>query len=339
MWYNGTMKKAIGLMVIIFFAFGCATTPTAPDDLDMAIRDASDYLNDNIPRANKIVILNIQSDYNNLSEYIIEELIANAVNDKVFTVVDRAQLEIIRQERDFQMSGEVDDNTALAIGQFLGAQTIVSGRIIELGDRHRMTIRALNVQTATVQGQYNRNIATSRTIIALMRGSRPQTTSYAARNTSTVNTSTATTTARQPAQPAANIANGTYSFFPRPRAMVEGRDTNTYLEKIVVRGGFFIMYFTSVPIGLTNNLPTLTRSWHWRSFSAIIQDLDRPSRTVTTTNRNDVNENGGTYAIWTFANHNIRQFSFKSTCTSAPDETEYHFIFEEINLNNAEYTP
>ena len=63
----------------------------APDDLDEAIRGASDYLTDNIPSGSRIVILNIQSGSEALSEYILDELIANAVNDKVFTVVDWQQ--------------------------------------------------------------------------------------------------------------------------------------------------------------------------------------------------------------------------------------------------------
>ena len=126
------MKK-IFLAFFIFYA--CASTPAAPDDLDIAIRDTSDYLNDNIPKGNKIVILNIQSDHAALSEYIIDELIANAVNDKVFSVVDRAQLDQIRMELNFQLSGEVSDQSALEIGKFFGAQTIVSGAISELADK------------------------------------------------------------------------------------------------------------------------------------------------------------------------------------------------------------
>ncbi|MCL2802312.1 MAG: CsgG/HfaB family protein, partial [Treponema sp.] len=119
------------LLFAVFFALlgGCATVSNAPDDLDMAIRDASDYLNENLTAGSRIVILNIQSDYAALSDYIIDELISNAVNDRIFTVVDRAQLELIRQEQNFQWSGEVDDRTALEVGRFLGAQTIVSGAI------------------------------------------------------------------------------------------------------------------------------------------------------------------------------------------------------------------
>jgi hypothetical protein len=91
------MKKAffiaicfIPLVCLLFVT--CKSTPaTAPDELDIAIREASDYLNKNIPAQSKIVILNIQSQSQTFSEYIIDELIANAVNDKNFEVVDRQQ--------------------------------------------------------------------------------------------------------------------------------------------------------------------------------------------------------------------------------------------------------
>ena len=179
-----TMKLVVVLSIFfVISTSGCGSNPSTPvrttpatqptktaavDELDIAIRDASDYLNDNIPKGSKIVILNIQSSSPNLSDYIIDELIANAVNDKIFTVVDRQQLDAIRSEQNFQLSGEVDDNDALTIGKFFGAQTIVSGRVNQVGDRYRMTIRALEVQTAQVQGQYNRNITAGATITALM---------------------------------------------------------------------------------------------------------------------------------------------------------------------------
>ena len=154
------------------FPYPSAPPPAANiDELDIAIRDASDYLNANIPRGSKIVILNIESISPALSEYVIDELIANAVNDRVFTVVDRQQLDAIRTEQNFQLSGEVDDNDALSIGRFFGAQTIVSGGVNRLGAGYRIRIRALEVQTAQVQGQYNRNISASAIVTSLMASS------------------------------------------------------------------------------------------------------------------------------------------------------------------------
>jgi len=48
------IKKIIILFATLLLAIigGCATvaTPSGPDDLDMTICDASDYLNDNIPK-------------------------------------------------------------------------------------------------------------------------------------------------------------------------------------------------------------------------------------------------------------------------------------------------
>jgi len=183
-YWRTKMKTEINLLIIltifiILITGGCGSNPSASatvDELDVAIRDASDYLNENIPKGNKIVILNIQSNSSDLSDYIIDELLANAVNDKVFTVVDRQQLEAIRAEQNFQMSGEVDDKEALAIGKFLGAQTIVSGAVNSLGTGYRIRIRALEVQTAQVQGQYNRNITSSPMITALIASRKTTTT-------------------------------------------------------------------------------------------------------------------------------------------------------------------
>jgi hypothetical protein len=144
-------------------------TSSTADDLDNAIRKASDYLDQIIPKGNKIVILNIQSSSAPLTEYIIDELIANAVNDKNLSVVDRQKLDEIRKEQQFQVSGEVDDKLAVEIGQFVGAQTIISGKISPIGDIYRLSIRALNVKTAEVQGQYNQNIASGKLINELAR--------------------------------------------------------------------------------------------------------------------------------------------------------------------------
>jgi TolB-like protein len=194
-----------------------AKSAAADDELDIAIRDASDYLNDNIPKGSKIVILNIESNAANLSEYIIDELIANAVNDKNFSVVDRRQLEAIQSEQKFQMSGAVDEKDALAIGKFFGAQTIISGAMRDIGGRYRMTIRALSVQTAQVQGQYNRNMAVSESLYSLANsgGSKPVsgTSSSAATGSSTTQApavpaaATSGSRTRAPANPAATSAS------------------------------------------------------------------------------------------------------------------------------------
>jgi hypothetical protein len=137
------------------------------DALDAAIREASTYLNGRVPTGSKAVFLNIKSDYPDLSEYILSILSENAVNDGEFSVVDRQQLDTIRAELNFQMSGEVSDESAQNIGQMLGAQSIVSGSVSKIGSLYRVQVKAIEVQSAGVQGQWSRNIPTGPTIAAL----------------------------------------------------------------------------------------------------------------------------------------------------------------------------
>jgi hypothetical protein len=152
----------------------CATSPapvsvaSKSDELDAAIRETSNYLNKQLSKGNKLIILNVQSDFPALSEYIIDELIANTVNDRVFSVVDRQQLNTIRAELNFQMSGEVDDATAQSLGRMAGAQIIISGAVSKIGDLYRLRVRALSVQSAQIEGQFNRNIPDGPTVTALV---------------------------------------------------------------------------------------------------------------------------------------------------------------------------
>jgi hypothetical protein len=151
----------------------------APDELDAAIRETSDYLNKQLPKGNKLVILNFQSEYPALSEYVIDELIANTVNDRVFSVVDRQQLNTIRAELNFQMSDEVSDETAQSVRELTGAQIIVSGAVSRLGVLYRLRVRTLSVESARIEGQFNRNIPDGPTIAALVQS---QATGYGGSN-------------------------------------------------------------------------------------------------------------------------------------------------------------
>jgi len=185
-----TFNKAVILLLLFTMICGlCFAAPKKRDTLDAAIRETSDYLNSNIAKGSKIVILNIQSESGALSEYIIDELISNTVNDRVFLVVDRQQLDAIRAEQNFQFSGEVDDKQAMEIGKFFGAQTIVSGAMGPYGKDYRLRIRALEVQTALVQGQFNKNITKSKAIPTLL-ASKPSGTTTATTSSNRQNTST-----------------------------------------------------------------------------------------------------------------------------------------------------
>jgi hypothetical protein len=149
-----------------------ASVPVQPvssiDELDSAIREASTYFNGRIPEGSKVVFLNMRSDYPDLSEYILSILSENAVNDGTFSVVDRQQLDMIRAELNFQMSGEVSDESAQNIGRMMGAEGIVSGTINKIGPLYRVQVKAIEVETAGVQGQWSKNIPDSSELVTAL---------------------------------------------------------------------------------------------------------------------------------------------------------------------------
>jgi TolB-like protein len=97
-----------------------------------------------------IAVLTIASNDNKLSESAIDELEFNLVDSKKVTIVDRNRLDQIRKEQNFQLSGDVSDDSAVSIGNMLGANIVIVGTISTTGSRGRITIRALDVKTAQI---------------------------------------------------------------------------------------------------------------------------------------------------------------------------------------------
>lgn len=146
------MKQSIVSVILAGFVAIMAAAQQ-PVILDEAIQQSAGELPGSIiPYGSKIAVLNVSSDFPRVSDYILEELSALLVNGRSLTVVDRKELELIHQEEQFQLSGAVSDDTAQRIGHKLGAQTIISGSFTPLGKEYRMRIRAIDVETAQVQG-------------------------------------------------------------------------------------------------------------------------------------------------------------------------------------------
>jgi hypothetical protein len=337
-------NKSLGIIafiaVIALLLSGCATTTTntqtnaglGADELDTAIREASDYFNTRIPRGNKVAFINISGGYPDLADYILSDLSKHGVNDGVFSVVDRAQLEAVRSELNFNMSGEVSDQSAQAIGQMLGAQTIVSGSVRRIGTLYRLDVKAIEVQTASVQGQWNRNIPHGMTIAALTTntGGGTATATAGGGQAVTGNTAAAGGTATPAAATAAPKA-GTYIFFPRPQATRNGIPVDAYIYKIVVRGRNMLIYIGNEPRG--PNTGYYSSTIFAFTYRNIITNLDRPSQSwsnVGESPRTGDNAQGG--LISSFENVTTTRFSLEAGSNK-------EVIFDEINLSQAEYEP
>jgi hypothetical protein len=115
-----------------------------------AITKSSLEMAERMPSDSTIAILNVFSTNRDTSEYIIGELEYNFVNSGKFRIVDRRRLDQIRVETNFQMSGEVSDDSAISIGNMLGANIVITGEITGIGSNQRLILKALDVRTAQI---------------------------------------------------------------------------------------------------------------------------------------------------------------------------------------------
>jgi hypothetical protein len=172
------MKKMVFCIIpLIMVLMGCASRGTAVAetnsnspgmDLDAAIREAAAQMEVRIPPQTKIALVSVASSSAQLSEYVISRLEAALVFGGKLVVVDRANLDKVREEQGFQASGEVDDDSAKSIGKLLGAGAIVTGAFADLGDVYSLTLKAINIETATVAVSYPADVAKSTRIGTLL---------------------------------------------------------------------------------------------------------------------------------------------------------------------------
>jgi hypothetical protein len=134
------------LSVFTGFCFGQSVTT----GLEAAINRAAVTLIDDLPNQSTIAVLSVSARNRDDAVFVVDELEYQIVDSHKFKVADRKTLDAIRSEQNFQMSGDVDDNSAVDIGRMLGASVVITGSITGSGTTERLTLKALDVKTAQI---------------------------------------------------------------------------------------------------------------------------------------------------------------------------------------------
>jgi Tfp pilus assembly protein PilF len=140
--------------------------------LDEAIERSAEKIAGELSAGTLLAIAAVSSRDQNLSNYIMDEL-TGALADRHINIVDRRNLDKVRQELNFQMSGDVSGETAQAIGQFLGANRVITGQFIPFGGSYRFRFSAINVETARVVSAVRLNVRDDRMVRSLMKSAVP----------------------------------------------------------------------------------------------------------------------------------------------------------------------
>jgi hypothetical protein len=103
-----------------------------------------------LPKNSVIAVLNISANDKDTSVFVRDEIEYRLVDSGKFRIVDRKSLDAVQDERSFQMSGEVSDESAVSLGNMLGANIVISGSISGAEGSRRLTLKALDVETAEI---------------------------------------------------------------------------------------------------------------------------------------------------------------------------------------------
>ena len=136
--------------------------------LDNAISNAAEEFSYNLKKGSKVAIVSIRADASRMSNYLIEELNLTITRQRMFTVIDRVQIEGVQRDFNFRISEDVSDATAQAIGKRLGAQAVITGSFESLGSYYRFRVRAIEVDTAAVAAVYSANVQNDSAVASLM---------------------------------------------------------------------------------------------------------------------------------------------------------------------------
>ena len=153
------MKKII-FFVGIFFCMGAAFAA----DLQSALKETAEQFSASLKEKSVVAIIGIHSESPALSDFMLDELTTHLVKLRKLTVADRANLDAIKKEMRFQLSGEVGNASIQQFGEMSGAETVIQGTLKQVGSSsaYALTIRALNVTTAQVTDIYRENVELSR---------------------------------------------------------------------------------------------------------------------------------------------------------------------------------
>jgi tetratricopeptide (TPR) repeat protein len=100
------------------------------------------------PAETSIALVSLESPSAKFTGYVLDELQGTLTNGKKLTVVERRNLEPLRNEINFGMTGMISDETAVSMGHWLGVEVIVTGTFTDLGSNCRLRFNAVWTETA-----------------------------------------------------------------------------------------------------------------------------------------------------------------------------------------------
>jgi TolB-like protein len=146
----GKKMMILGL-AILMLSIGGFVFAQAVVTLDQAISHGVSENETRLAQGSKVVVLNFRSSSQSLSNYVLDEMTAGLERGGKLRVAEKADIEFILRELNYQRSGNISDESAQSIGRILGAQYVISGAIEESGSNYVIEFKTITVEPVALQ--------------------------------------------------------------------------------------------------------------------------------------------------------------------------------------------
>lgn len=147
-------------LITIVFLTACATSPANQDNasavagivsFDEAVVNITTMVEGRSERGSEIAIAKIAAPLPQIGDFLYDELISGFSASGNLVVLARGRdMESLDSEHRFQMSGLVDDESAVGIGYYLDAKVMIIVGFNRFNNFSQLSIRALDVETGVV---------------------------------------------------------------------------------------------------------------------------------------------------------------------------------------------
>ena len=158
----------------VMLVLACAGLFAQNVSLEEAVQSSAQTIDSRLPKGSKVAVLSFTASKQDLSSYVIDEIAAAISASNKIQVIERQYLDVIRKELNIQMSGDVSDDEVRRVGKQLGAQYVVTGSLVDVGNAYRFRVAAINVESAVREASPVSNIhINDPQVVFLLTGQRP----------------------------------------------------------------------------------------------------------------------------------------------------------------------
>ncbi|GHU40958.1 hypothetical protein FACS1894190_08480 [Spirochaetia bacterium] len=129
------------------------STPMEEHSIDQSVRSSFEKATQPLKSKSRIAVVNVDSDNIHEGDFVLEELTYLSVDSKKkFQVIDRRQIDAFRAKNAIGVPSYENDFMLQSIGNLLGVDYVISGRLDGVGALRRLRVKALEVKTGKLVG-------------------------------------------------------------------------------------------------------------------------------------------------------------------------------------------